>query len=136
MRSAGWNPAEPLKRFGLILLRKMGYIALAWVVVYFISQPFRDEKSLFLSLFAPIPGAVAGLVAGWYVATDSVEESSLQGLVLWVLLVIAAVLPMWVVEGIMHLITRWPMNFGGFMLLTASSLMALAAAVWHASSQE
>jgi hypothetical protein len=136
MRSAGWSPAEPLKWFSVVLLKKMGYIALAWVVVYFISQPFRDEKSLFLSLFAPIPGAIAGLVAGWYVATDSVEESSLQGLFLWVLLVTAAVLPMWVIEGILHLITRWSMNFGGFMLLTASSLMALAAAVWHASSQE
>jgi hypothetical protein len=136
MRSAGWNAVEPLKRFALILVRKMGYIALGWLAVYFISQPFRDEKSLFLSLFAPIPGAIAGLVAGWYVATDSVEESSMQGLILWVLLVITSVFPMWAVEGAMHLITRWPMNFGGFMLLTASSLMALAAAVWHASSQE
>src|SRR5215831_17862707 len=106
MRSAGWNPAEPLKRFALVLLRKMGYIALAWVAVYFISQPFRNENSMFLSLFAPIPGAIAGLVAGWYVATDSVEESSMQGLFLWVLLVIAAVLPMLVVEGVLHLITR------------------------------
>jgi hypothetical protein len=27
------------------------------------------------------------------------------------------------------------MNFGGFMLLTAATLMALAAAVWNASTQ-
>lgn len=60
----------------------------------------------------------------------------MHGIALWVILVAAAVLPMWVTEGVLRLILRWPMNFGGFMVLTAGNLMALAAAVWHASSQE
>ena len=135
MRSIGWSQGDALKRYGLILLRKMGFIAAGWVVLYFLTQPFRADGSI-LMLFALIPGAVSGLVAGWYVATDAVEESSLQGLILWVLLVLAAIIPMWVVEGILRLITGWPMNFGGFMLLTAANIMALATAVWHASSQE
>jgi hypothetical protein len=118
----------------------MAYVALAWLVVYFISQPMRkvptDGGVNILTLFGLILGSFAGLVAGWYVATDAVEDSSLYGIVLWVILVAASVGPMWGVEGVLHVITRWNMNFGGFMTLMAASLMALAAAVWHASSQE
>lgn len=128
------------KQYAIILCRKMAYIALAWVVIYFLSQPMRkvptDGGVNILTLFGLVLGGFVGLVAGWYVATDAVEDSSLYGIVLWVILVAGAVGPMWVVEGLMHVITRWPMNFGGFMIMMAANLMALAAAVWHASSQE
>ncbi len=134
-----WTPITGLKQYGLVVLRKMGFIALGWVLVYFISQPFRHEGGLvnILMLFSPLVGSAAGLVAGWYIATDSVEDSGFNGLFLWVILVAAAIIPMWVVEGIMHLIFKsWVFGFGGWMLLSAAMLLALASAVWHASSQE
>ncbi len=135
-RSSQWNLATGLRSYGLVLLRKMAFIAIGWLVVYFITQPFRPEGSI-LMLFAPMIGALAGLVAGWYMATDAAEDSGLFGLGLWVILVAASVLPMWGVEGIMHLILpKRPFNFGGWMVLSAANLLALAAAVWHESSQE
>ncbi len=131
------SPAGYLKNFALLLLKKMAFIAIAWIAVFFISHPFRRETELnILELFSPLIGAFSGLVAGWYVATDSVEESSLSGLTLWTPLVIAAVLPMWAMDYALCHFMHWPMNFSGFMLLAAASLLALAAAVWHASSQE
>lgn len=132
------SPGGFLKGFGLILLRKAAFVALAWIAVFFISHPFRRDNGGLnvLWLFSPLIGAFSGMVAGWYLATDSVEESSLSGIVLWILLVIAAVTPMWIVDFALSFLLRWPMNFSGFMLLAAASLLALAAAVWHASSQE
>ena len=54
-----------------------------------------------------------------------------------VILVIASVMPMWVVEGIMRLIfPTWNFGFGGWMELMAATIMAMATAVWHESSQE
>jgi hypothetical protein len=134
-----WMAMDFLKQYGLVVARKAGFIAIGWVLVYFISQPFRKEGDLnVLMLFAPMIGSIAGLIAGWYMATDAVEDSSLSGIVLWVILVLGTVLPMWTVEGIMAVImpATWKLNFGGFMLLTASTLLGLATAVWHASSQE
>ncbi len=129
-----WTLSQFLREYGTIVARKMGFIALGWVVIYFISHPFRDGIAM---LGSPLIGAIAGLVAGWYMAEKSVEESSLNGIVLWVIIVVAAVAPMWIVEGIMHvLIPKWEMGFGGFMLLTAATLMALGSGVWHASTQE
>jgi hypothetical protein len=133
-----WTPATGLKQYGLIVARKMGFIALGWVLVYFISQPFRHEGQLvnILMLFSPLVGAAAGLVAGWYMATDSAEDAGFTGLPLWVILVVASILPMFGVEGVMHLIFRsWVFGFGGWMVLSAAILMALASAVWNASSQ-
>lgn len=131
------TPMDMLSAYAKVLGRKAGFVALGWLLVYFISQPFRHEGDLnILMLFAPMLGALAGLVAGWYLATNAVEDSNMNGLVLWVILVVASVAPMWIVEGIMKLLLGWPMNFGGFMLITAATLLALASAVWHASSQE
>jgi hypothetical protein len=136
-----WTPIMGLKEYGRVVGRKMLYIALAWIVVYWISQPFRttpsDAAINALMLFSPLIGALGGLVAGWYMATDAVEDSGLTGLGLWVILVAAACIPMWAVEGLMHLVFWWrPFGFGGWMLMSAAMLMALASAVWHASSQE
>jgi hypothetical protein len=133
------DPSVFMKRFGLIVLRKMGLIALGWIVVFFISQPFRgkpDQELNVLMLFAPMIGALAGLVAGWHMAQDAVEESSMHGLTLWSILVVAAVTPMWVMDGLLSKLLRWPWTFGSFMLLTAATLLAMAAAVWIASAQE
>jgi len=143
MPSQPWNPVEALfKNYGRILLRKMSFVGLGWLIVYFITQPMRVDPGQtggvnVLTLFAPMVGAIAGMVAGWYLATDAVEDSSLHGIVLWIILVLGACLPMWLVEGLMHLIIpKWQMNFGGFMAVAAGNILALAAAVWHASSQE
>jgi hypothetical protein len=55
---------------------------------------------------------------------------------LWSILVAASIAPMWIVEGIMHLIFRgWTFGFGGWMELSAAMLLAMASAVWNASSQ-
>lgn len=139
MKPAEWSGLALLKQYALVVARKMAFIAIGWVVVYFVSHPFRAEPQSGLNvliLFAPMIGALAGLVAGWYMATDAVEDSNLQGPPLWIIIVPASVAPMWIMEGVLRLFTRWPMTFGGFMLLTAATLLALAAAVWHASSQE
>jgi hypothetical protein len=129
-----------LQRYAIILLRKMGYIAIGWVVVYFLFQKMREVPAdggvNILTLFSLLVGAVAGLVSGWTMAPDAVEDSSMSGMVLWIILVVASVAPMWAVEGILKMITHWPMNMGGFMMLMAANLMALAAAVWNASAQE
>jgi hypothetical protein len=131
---------DTLKSYALVLARKMGLVAVGWVGVYFLSQKFRtpgQDGINILMLFAPLIGAIAGLVAGWYVATDAVEDSQMSGLGLWVILVAASVIPMWVVEWVMHLIfPTWPMEFGGFMVVASANLLALASAVWHASAQE
>ncbi len=134
------SPLDMIKAYSRILLRKMGFIALGWVVVYFVSQPMRyvpkDGGVNFSTLVGLVLGGFAGLVAGWYLATDAVEDSNMHGVMLWVILVLASVIPMVVVEGILRLILRWPMEFGGYMVFASAVLMALAAAVWHASSQE
>jgi hypothetical protein len=134
-----WTPLTGLKDYARVLARKMGFIALGWILVYFISHPFRTETGMInvLLLFSPLIGSIAGLIAGWYMATDSVDDSGMTGLPLWVVLVVATCIPMWGMEGIMHLILpKWNFGFGGWMLLSAATLIALAACVWHASSQE
>jgi hypothetical protein len=133
-----WTPITGLKEYSRVLGRKMAFVTIAWVILYFISQPFRKEGDLnVLMLFAPMVGAFAGVVIGWYMATDAVEDANMSGMVLRIILVIASVLPMWVVEGIMHLILpTWSFGFGGWMELMAATLMAMAAAVWHESTQE
>ena|SRR6185312_1658748 len=137
MPTTQWTPMESLKSYGMVLARKMSLVAAGWLLVYFISQPFRKDMGLnILWLFVPMIGGFAGVVAGWFLATDASEDSSLSGLPLWVLLVLASVLPMWIVEGVMYALLRWPMNFSGFMEIGVANLMALAAAVWHAATQE
>jgi hypothetical protein len=138
-RMAQWTPFTGLKDYSKVLSRKMGFVALGWVLVYFISHPFRTEGGVVnvLLLFSPMIGCIAGLVAGWYMATDAVEDSGgLTGFPLWIILIVASCLPMWAVEGIMHLLLpAWTFGFGGWMLVSAANLMALASAVWLSSTQ-
>jgi len=135
MATTRGSAADLLKEFGLKVLRKMGIVAAGWIAVYFISQPFRVKEAM-LMLFAPMIGALAGVVAGWYLAVDSGEDSNLSGPMLWSVVVLGAILPIWVMEGIFYLILRWPVNFGGFMLLAAATILAMGAGVWQASSEE
>jgi hypothetical protein len=133
------DPADLLKRYALILGKKMGLVAVGWIPVFYLSRPFRganEDQLNVLMLFAPMIGAVAGLVAGWYMAQDAVEDSSMHGLSLWAILVVAAVLPMWVMDALLSGVMGWPWTFGGFMMLTAATLLGLASAVWMASAQE
>jgi len=137
MPPSSFSVSDLLRQYGPVLARKMGYIAVAWIAVYFISQPCRKEDGLnVLMLFAPLIGAIAGVVAGWYIATNAVEDSSLHGIVLWVILVLACVLPMWICDALLRLITGWQLHFGGFMVLTTASLLGLASSVWIAATQE
>jgi hypothetical protein len=133
-----WTPIQGLKSYSRILGRKMLFVFIAWFFVYWISQPFRTAGDLnVLMLFAPMIGAFAGLVVGWYMATDSVEDSGMFGLGLWTILIIAGCIPIWAMEGLMHLLMPGrPFGFGGWMLVMAAMLLTLAASVWHASSQE
>lgn len=128
-----WTPQGQLRDFGLVLLKKMGYLAIAWAVLYFVSQFFN--LNVILMLFAPMFGALVGLVFGWYVAENAVEQSGLTGLLLYVLLVVAATLPVVVVELVMMFF--WPeIGFARWMCLTAIVVLAVAAAVWRASADE
>jgi hypothetical protein len=140
MATVRWNGLDQLKRYGIILGKKVGLIAVGWAVLYFISRPMRVEPTNggvnALMLFGLLVGCLGGLVAGWYVATDAVEDSSLQGMTLWAILVGAAVLPMWGVDFLLQRTAGPPMSFGGWMMLVGGTLMALASAVWIASTQE
>ena len=133
------DPIQILKNYALTFARKVGLVAAGWLPLYFISHPFRgstDGELNVLMLFAPMIGALAGLVAGWHLAQDAVEDSSMHGLTLWTILVVGATAPMWIMDAILNKVTGWPWTFGGFMMLTAATLLALAAAVWVASAQE
>ena len=130
-----WTPWVGLAEYSRVLLRKMGYIAIMWVAVYFISQPFRVDGSP-LMLFAPLLGALAGLTAGWYLAEDAVQDSSMTGVFLWTLLVVTSWIPIGVVEGIMLLVTRWKVGFGGWMVIASAMLLSFAAAVWRSSADD
>jgi hypothetical protein len=61
----------------------------------------------------------------------------MTGLGLWTILVIAGCIPIWAMEGLMHLIfPSRVFGFGGWMVVMSAMILTLAAAVWHASSQE
>jgi hypothetical protein len=131
------DPIQILKNYARTYFIKVASVAAGWIPIYFISHPFRREGDLnVLMLFAPMIGALAGVVAGWHLAQDAVEDSSMHGVTLWVILVVGAAAPMWIMDAILNKLTGWPWTFGGFMMLTAGTLMALASAVWVASAQE
>jgi hypothetical protein len=132
-RPATGVPIDVLKAFGLHLLKKMGCMALLWVAVYFISQLMAEGAA---TLFGMALGSVAGLVIGWVMAEDAVARASFTGLPLWVLLVAASWIPIWVVELLLKLITGWDMTFGRWMMITAALLLSMASAVWRASADD
>lgn len=131
-RTAG-VPITVLRDFALSLLKKMGYMALMWVVVFFVSQWLAEGIG---TLFAMMLGAIAGLIIGWFMAEDAVERAGFTGMPLWVGLIVASWAPIWVTEGLLKWITGWDMTFGRWMLITAAMLMSLAASVWRASADD
>ena len=136
---AEWTPFQGLKEYSRVLGRKVGFSAIGWLVMYFITQKLRSTDSASINiapLFALLPGAIGGLVIGWYLATDAVEDSGMTGFSLFTVLVIASWVPICAVELLMWLILRWPMGFGGWMMMMSALIIALAATIWHASSQE
>lgn len=128
--SHNYSAMETLRSFSRRLLLKMAGIALAWVGIYFLTQLMRGEL---LTLFNPLVGALAGLVFGWKLAENSVETSGLTGMTLWVVLTMAGAVPVFVVEGVLNLITGYEVGFGRWMCITAALIMTMAAAVWRAS---
>ena len=132
-----WTPLEGLRQYGLILLKKMGFIAIGWVIVYFISHPFRISGEFnVLMLFSPLIGAFAGVGIGWYLAENAVEDSPLLGMGLWVTLTAAGWAAIWVVEGVLHRIMHRPIEFGGWMLISTAMILSMAAAVWRSSADQ
>ena len=77
----------------------MGFIAAGWLGIYFLTQPFRQVESVWALLCAGSGAIAAG--GGYAMATDAVEDSSMHGLALWVILWWRrCVLLMWAVEGV------------------------------------
>lgn len=132
-RQASGIPLPVLRNFGLYLLKKMGYMALLWVAVYFLSQWMAEGVG---ALFAMMLGAIAGLIIGWVMAEDAVERASFTGIPLWVTLIFASWITIGATENILKFFTGWELTFGRWMLITAAMLMALAASVWRASADD
>ena len=135
-RTADLNPFGALKGFGKMLSRKIAFSALAWVVLYFASQPLRAPGSI-LMMFTMVLGSLAGGAIGWWMAEDAAETAGFSGMVLWITLVLASALSIWGVEGLGLLAfgKTW-MGFGGFMMASVGTVTALGAAVWRASADD
>ena len=135
-----WTPLEGLRAYCFVLLRKGGFIAAGWVLVYFLSQllGMRQDGSTMM-LFAPLLGSLAGLVAGWHLAEDAVEDSGISGMPLWFMMILTGTLAIVLTEALLWFILRavghpLPVNFGGWMLLSSAILLMLASAVWRSSA--
>jgi hypothetical protein len=132
-RSSGSGDIDGLKNLGKVLAKKIGFSALAWLVLYFIGHPMRSPEGI-LPLFSPVPGCLLGGAIGWWMAEDAVETAGFTGMALWSILVAAALLAILPVEFILKLITGWKLEMGGFMMIACAVTMALAASVWRASA--
>jgi len=129
-----------LKPLVVYLGKRLGWISLGWLIIYFATQPMAEPGVLML--FGLLVGAVAGLVIGWWLAEEAVERAGFSGMALWVILVVAAWLPPCGIELVMYGLTRlftgtgWPLGFGRWMVLTATMVVSLAAAVWRAAADD
>ncbi len=127
-----------LRELLLYLGKKLGWISLGWIGIYFLTQPMAREG--IVMLFSPLVGAVAGLVIGWWLAEEAVERAGFSGMVLWVILVLAAWLPPLGLEFLMYGLTwfftgaPWPLGFGRWMVITTTCIVSMAATVWRASA--
>ena len=129
-----FNDVGRLLRF---LGKKMLWIILGWIIVYFLSQLFSKGSWM---LVEPVIGAVAGAVAGWEIADNAVSEAGFTGIVLWVLLVLSCWVPIWATQGVMQWIMTaalgWKMTFGQWMLLTMATIFSLIASIWRALADD
>jgi len=150
-RSADWFKMtdmiidEQYKRYAKRLGKQMAIIAGAWAILYFPSQSFNE--GLFWPLFSLLVGGLVGLVAGWWVAENAVEEAGFSGLSLWIILVAACVGAFWGTEIILGTVVPWvsswfghpgpwPIGFGRWMMLSSATILAMVSAVWRASADD
>ncbi len=137
MEKPSWTPTAGLRRFGIFIGKKSAIVAAVWVVVYFSTQWISGGSVM---VAAPIIGAPTGLILGWWMAQDSVENAPFVGLLLWTCIVAAVWLPIvlveWLFGEIMFAAAGWQLNFGRWMLLTSAGLFSMSAAVWRAVQDE
>lgn len=137
MQKTPWTPTVGLRRFGLFLVKKSAIIAAFWTVLYFSTQWISGGSVM---VVAPVIGAPVGLVIGWWMGSNVVENAPFVGLLLWVSIVAACWLPIvlveWLFGEIMFAAAGWHMNFGRWMLISAALLFSMSAAVWRAVQDE
>ncbi len=131
---AGFDDLFRLLRF---LGKKILWIVLAWVAIYFISQLFAKGSWM---LMEPAIGAIAGAAVGWEIADNAVSEAGFTGIILWVLLVLSCWVPIWATQGLMQWIMAatlaWKMSFGQWMLLTMATIFSLISSIWRALADD
>lgn len=131
---AGFDDLLRLLRF---LGKKILWIVLAWVAIYFISQLFAKGSWM---LMEPAIGAIAGAAVGWEIADNAVSEAGFTGIILWVLLVLSCWVPIWATQGLMQWIMAaalaWKMSFGQWMLLTMATIFSLISSIWRALADD
>ncbi|MEI8195811.1 MAG: hypothetical protein WCI73_07880 [Phycisphaerae bacterium] len=133
-RSSGQLAISDLKPLGLFLLRKGGMMAAGWVVVYFLTIWLNMNQGI-LMLFAPLLGAMVGLVYGWMLAENAADTAGFSGLVLWIILIATAWLAIWIPEYLLGTLTGHGIGgFGRWMLIMCAMIMSMAAAIWRGSA--
>jgi hypothetical protein len=137
MASSVLSSFDNLFRLMRFLAKKIAWLILAWIVIFFISQLFAKGPWI---LMEPAIGAIAGATAGWAIADDAASEAGFTGIILWVLLVLACWLPIWGTQGamawIMGATAGWKMTFGQWMLLTMATIFSLIASIWRALADD
>ena len=128
---------DDMLRLLRFLGKKILWIVLAWIVIYFLSQLFSKGSWM---LVEPVIGAVAGAAVGWEIADNAVSEAGFTGIILWVLLVLSCWIPIWATQSLMQWIMAdalgWKMSFGQWMLLTMATIFSLIASIWRALADD
>ena len=128
---------DDMLRLLRFLGKKILWIILAWIVIYFLSQLFSKGSWM---LAEPVIGAVAGAAVGWEIADNAVSEAGFTGIILWVLLVLSCWIPIWATQSLMQWIMAdalgWKMSFGQWMLLTMATIFSLIASIWRALADD
>ena len=123
-----------LKRLGVLLVRRMTFVAIMWTTLYFAMQWAATGPAMLVNLLV---GSLAGVVIGWQMSDNAVQEIGLTGLLLTIVLVLACWIPMWALQSLwaslMSHFAGWKMTFGRWMLLSSSTILSMATAAWRLS---
>ncbi len=137
MTQSALSPFEGLFRLLQFLGKKLLWVSIAWIVLYFISQLFAKGSWM---LVEPAIGAIAGAATGWEIADNAVSEAGFTGIILWILLVLSCWIPIWgiqlLMQVLMHITLGWQMTFGQWMLLTMATIFSLIACIWRALADD
>lgn len=134
IRSSGQIPLSDLKPFALFLLRKGVIMAVGWSFVYFLTTWLNMNQGI-LMLFAPLLGAAVGLVYGWTLAENAADSAGFSGLSLWIILIAAAWLAIWIPEYLIGTLSGHGIGgFGRWMLIMSAMIMSMASAIWRGSA--